>query len=260
MTSRPPLACVVVVALAACSQTTGTHELTVAAASSLREVLPRVAEAFAGTAAGADATFRFSFAGTDTAAAQIRAGAPVDLFAAAAPRYAEELADEGLVEPPRPFATNRLVVIVPASDRTAIRSPRDLSGPVKLVLASASVPIGAYARQALAALERLYGTGYAERVLGNVVSEEDSVESVLAKVRLGEADAGFAYATDAVASDGGVVAIELPPEARTEAVYAAAVVTGASSPRTARSFVRFLVGDTAQALLRRAGFGPPPQP
>ena len=86
-------------ALAACGG--GSDRLTVFAAASLADVLPQI-----------DGDARYSFGGSDELAAQIRQGAPADVYASASPNYPAELHAAGLAGTPRVFATNRLVVIV----------------------------------------------------------------------------------------------------------------------------------------------------
>ncbi|MGH3032039.1 MAG: molybdate ABC transporter substrate-binding protein [Gaiellaceae bacterium] len=233
-----PLVLAAAATLAACGGDDGT--LTVFAAASLREVFPRI-----------DANARYSFAGSDELAIQIREGAPADVYAAASPRYPAELAGEGLVEQPVVFATNRLVLVVPGDNPAGIGSVDDLADEgVRLVIAAAGVPAGDYTRQVLDALGR-------EDVLARVVSEEADVKGVVSKVALGEADAGFVYATDVVPVEEDVEVIELPEEAQPEVEYAVAVVRGSDSEREARAFVERLLGEAGREALRESGFGTP---
>jgi molybdate transport system substrate-binding protein len=248
-------------ALAGCGTTSqassGSTRMTVLAASSLAKVFPRIGSMFMANHPGV--TFGFSFAGTDQLAAQIQQGAPADLFAGASTTYGDQLAAAGLTDAYREFCTNRLVLVVPASDPAGIRSLRDLSSmPVKLVIGSEGVPVGAYARTVLQKLDALYGSGYSASVLDRVVSNEDSVTSILSKVQTGEADAGFVYVTDALAAGPAVRAFALPSEAEAIAVYPVAAVRASRNPAVARQFVAFLLSPPAQRVLRAAGFGPPP--
>ena len=232
---RPALALVAAALVAGCGGG-GERPLTVFAAASLSGVLEPLAP-------GA----RFNFAGSDELATQIREGADSDVFAAASTRYPEELQAEGLVERPRVFATNRLVLI--ASD-PSIDAVADLARPgIKLVVAAGSVPVGGYTRDALLRL----GEG---RLLLRAVSEEDDVKGVLAKVQLGEADAGFVYATD-VAQRARVHVVELPSGAQPRIEYLVAVL--AESPRRAEAerFVERLVGRDGRRRLAERGFGLP---
>jgi molybdate transport system substrate-binding protein len=233
-----PLVLAAAATLAACGGDDGS--LTVFAAASLREVLPRI-----------DAHARYSFAGSDELAIQIREGAPADVYAAASPRDPDELAGEGLVERPVVFATNRLVLVVPGDNAAGIGSVADLGEEgVRLVIAAPGVPAGDYTRQVLETLGR-------EDVFARVVSEEADVKGVVSKVALGEADAGFVYATDVAPVEDDVDVIELPEEAQPEVEYSVAVVRGSDREREARAFVERLLGEAGREELREAGFGTP---
>jgi len=233
------------------------HSLIVLAASSLTRVFPQIGVLFTQQHAGV--TFKFSFAGTDTLAAQIQQGAPADVFAGASTTYSDQLSGSGLIDTAQPFCTNQLVLVVPPSNPAHITSLKELTKPgIKLVVAAPTVPVGSYTQKVLENLDATYGANYAEEVQTNVVSRETDVESVLTKVKLGEADAGFVYITDAKASPGEVKAITLPAYAQATATYPIAVVKASKSDSTAQQFIDFVLGPQAQALLRKAGFGPPP--
>jgi molybdate transport system substrate-binding protein len=234
-------------------------KLTILAAASLTKVLPQIGAAFSQGHTGI--TFTYSFAGTDQLAAQIEQGAPADVFAGASTKYGDQLSDGGQIDPYTVFCTNQLVLITPASNPAGIGSLEDLSTkPAKLVIGSETVPVGTYTRTVLANLEAVYGAGYAGKVLANVVSNEDSVTSIVAKVVSGEADAGFVYITDALGAGSKVNTITLPAEAQAVAKYPAAAVSASAHAAEAKQFVDYLLTAPAQALLRRAGFGPPPSP
>lgn len=227
---------VVALLLSGCGGGSGGGEsTTVFAAASLTEVFQELAP-----------DVRFNFAGSDELATQIREGARPDVYAAASPRYPEELQGEGLVGAPRVFATNRLVLIVPAQNPAGIEQLSDLSEPgLKLVLGAEGVPVGDYARQAIDQAGTL-------AVLDNVVSHEEDVKGVVGKVVLGEADAGIVYATDAAAAGGDVEAIELPSPV--EVTYPVAIVTPGEG---AERFLELIFSDRGRRLLREAGFGTP---
>jgi molybdate transport system substrate-binding protein len=235
---------VVLVALA-CALAAGTASaagrptLTVFAAASLTDVLPRI-----------DGTERYSFAGSNTLAAQIAQGAPADVFASANLALPIQLQRKGLVARVYVLARNSLVLIVPRTNPARIHSVYDLrKADVKLVIAGPSVPAGAYTLQALKAM-RLTD------VLDDVVSRESDVRDVLAKVALGEADAGFVYATDALTVAKRVRTLRLPAAARPDVAYGVAAVTASSHPVEARAYVKALLGARAQTKLVAAGFLP----
>jgi molybdate transport system substrate-binding protein len=231
------------VALALPSATGAGGGFTVFAAASLTEVFPRI-----------DPSPRYSFAGSDQLALQIRQGAPVDVYAAASPKYTQLLYQDALVKKPVTFATNRLIVIVPKSNPAHIASVYDLrrSG-VKVVIGDRGVPIGAYTRQLLDAL------GITDAVMRNVVSQETDVKGIVGKVALGEADAGFAYVTDAKPVASKVTKIQLPGWAQPPVRYQLAVVSSTPRPVEARSFIRKVLSKRGRLLLKRAGFGLPPR-
>jgi molybdate transport system substrate-binding protein len=214
--------------------------VTVYAASSLTEVFPRI-----------DRRPSYSFAGSNQLAFQIRQGAPADVFASAAPSYVQELYRDGLVERPRTFASNALVLAVSRSNPAGLRSVYDLRDKsVRLVIAGAAVPVGDYTRRVL---RRLGLTS----ALDKVVSEEPDVKSIVGKVALGEADAGFVYRTDVLAASGRLRAIAIPSWAQPAVRYQVAVVRASRNRAAARSFVAALAGRRAKQLLTRTGFAVP---
>ena len=243
-------------ASAASSQGSTGSTLTVLAAASLSRVFPGIGRLFARTHPGT--AVRFSFGGTDLLTAQIEQGVQGDVFAGASTKYADRLLAERLVGRPRAFCTNRLVLVVPSSNPAGITSLRDLATKdARLVIGSATVPIGAYTRTVLGNLDAAFGSTYSAKVLSHVVSDELDVESVLTKVRTGEADAGFVYVTDAAAAGSAVRRIDLPDNAQAVANYQAAAIARSTHPSLAGAFVDFLLSPVPQQALRRAGFGPP---
>jgi molybdate transport system substrate-binding protein len=210
---------------------------TVYAASSLTEVFAAI-----------DPAPRYNFAGSDELATQIREGASADVYAAASSKYPQELFEEGLVEEPVTFASNRLVLIVPADNPAGIEEVADVAEPgTKLVVAAEGVPVGDYTREALADL------GLAA-ALENVVSNEDDVKGVVGKITLGEGDAGFVYATDAAVAGDEVAVIELSEGSQPPIEYQIAVVSGSENREAAQAFVDRVLGDQGREQLEAAGF------
>jgi molybdate transport system substrate-binding protein len=214
--------------------------LIVLAASSLTDVFPRI-----------DAGNKYSFGGSDTLATQITQGAPADVFAAASPKYPEQLFQKGLVLKPVVFATNKLVVVTPSSNPAGIGSVYDLckSG-VKIDIGDKAVPIGSYTRQMLTNLGL-------QCALTHVVSNEQNVRDILTKVSLGEADAGFVYITDAKTVAGKVKTIFLPGWAQPHVKYEIAVLKSSSNQPAAAAFIAKVLSKSGQKLLKAAGFGGP---
>lgn len=226
----------------------GEGELIVSAAASLEPAFTAYAEA-----AGIEA--KQSFAGSDDLAAQIRQGVRPDLYAAANTSLPEELHADGLVGEPVVFATNQLVLAVPAGSDAGIDSVDDLAAEgVTLAIGDQGVPVGDYAREVLAGL----GRDRSDAILANVRSLEPDVAGIVGKLSQGAVDAGFVYVTDVVATGGELEAIELPPRLRPQVAYGAAAVEDADNPEGARQFIAGLLEGDGAAALRAAGFGPPP--
>jgi molybdate transport system substrate-binding protein len=215
--------------------------ITVYAASSLTNVFPQI-----------DKGPKYSFGASSTLAAQITQGAPADVVASANTTIPDQLFAKGLVQKPVIFTRNRLVVVVPTSNPAGIHSVYDLqhSG-IKLVIAAPAVPVGSYTLQVLKRLGL-------SSVLSNVVSRESDVRSVLSKVALGEADAGFVYSTDAKTVPGKVTMIKLPTRAQPNVTYELAVLSASSNKAAAHRFINEVLSKAGQKKMLAAGFLPIP--
>jgi molybdate transport system substrate-binding protein len=234
-------------ALAACGGDAKTT-LTVSAATSLKTAFTAYARDFG------EASVRASFAGSEDLAAQLRLGVKPVVFAAANTKLPDQLYAEGLVEKPRVFAANRLVLAVPASG-AKVASLADLAKRgITLAMGSPSVPVGSYTRKVLAALP----AAQSKAILANVRSSEPDVGGVVGKVAQGAVDAGFVYVTDVKAASGELRAIDLPAELQPQVSYGVAVVKGARHPEQARTFVAGLLDGAGRDALAAAGFLPPP--
>jgi len=216
--------------------------LTVFAAASLTNVFPKI-----------DPHGRYSFGGSNMLAAQIQQGLPADVFASANTKLPWQLHRLGLVTTPFVFTANRLVIVVAPGNPLHLTGVRNLerSG-LRIVMAAAGVPVGDYTRTVLARL------GLSDLV-GRAVSQETDVREVLAKVALGEADAGFVYATDARTVSGKVSVLRLPPSSQPRVLYAAAALKSSKHLAAAKAWVKMLRGRAAQQKLRAAGFLPIPR-
>jgi molybdate transport system substrate-binding protein len=224
------------------SARTQTGPLTIYAAASLKDVFRSFGPAQ-----------NYSFAGSNILETQIRNGAPADIFASAAPLNTQRLFGQGLVDKPVTFTSNRLALIVPKSNPADLQSVYDLKRkPVKLVIAGAAVPVGAYTRTVL----RKMGL---TSVLSKVVSQETDVRAVTGKVALGQADAGFVYVTDARAVSDQVNVIRIPAWAQPRVRYEIAVVSKSTKKAAAQAWIKTLLSPKGQAALKGYGFLPLPK-
>lgn len=230
--------------------------LNIFAAASLTDALTEIGENF--QAANPGVTVTFNFAGSQALRTQIDEGAPADVFASANKTEMDSLVSSAHVAEgtPQIFLNNKLVVILPADNPTALENLESLANSdIKLVLAAEEVPAGNYARQALDAMNGQFGLDFKDKVLANVVSNEDNVKQVVAKVQLGEADAGIVYTSDAVAAPE-LQTIEIPTELNVIAQYPIAPLVDSANSDLARSFVAYVLSSDGQAVLQKWGFAP----
>jgi len=234
-------------------------ELTVLAAASLRTGMEAAISAYEDANPGTTITLA-----TDSSAAlaiQIEQGAPADVFLSADTRHPQALVDGGLTDGVAvAFAGNDLAIIVPSGNPGVIASPADLGRDgVRVIAAGIEVPITRYATQLIADLAALdgYPADFAAAYEANIASREDNVAAVVAKIELGEGDAGIVYRTDAAASDT-IEVVEIPAASNVRAIYAGVVIGSVDDPVAARSFLDWLVGADGQAVLAGFGFLPPP--
>ena len=244
------LLCVAAAVLGACgNDSNGKPTIKVSAAASLKKAFEDYAKSFDA------AKVSYSFAGSDELAAQIKAGARPDVYAAANTKLPDQLYAEGLVERPVQFATNTLVIAVPAAGDQKVKSLSDLAQPgVRIAAGSPTVPVGSYARKVIAGLP----PAQEQKILANIRSNEPDVGGVVGKVSQGAVDAGFVYVTDVKATGGRLHTVTIPANLQPTVIYGAAVVKGTKHPSQASEFVQGLTTGSGAAALRAAGFGPPP--
>lgn len=233
--------------------------VTVFAAASLTEAFTVLGKVLEQRNAGLRVTH--SFAGSQQLATQIEQGARADVFASADRRWMTYVERRGLIAgTATEFVRNVLVVIIPQANPAKIRRLQDLANPgVKIVLATDAVPVGQYSREALERLSRAAGfpQDYALRVLRNVVSQEDNVRGVVAKVQLGEADAGIVYRSDITpATAARVQVFDIADRYNVIASYPIAVLKAAPNPAAAAAFVNLSLSPLGQRVLRDNNFLP----
>lgn len=239
------------------------REVTVFAATTLREAFGEIAAQFEAANDGVRVVLNFN--NSAILATQIVEGATADVFASANLRQMNLLVAESLTaDQVEVFASNRLVIIVPKDNPAQIETLRDLAKlNVKLILPIASSPAREYTETTLEKLAALpdYGEPYRQAVLANLVSEEQNVRQVIAKIALGEGDATILYPSDVspeVAQS--VITIEIPDEVNTFATFPIAALKKAADPELARAFVAFVLSEEGQAILSKWNFLPPPDP
>nr|PZN61760.1 MAG: molybdate ABC transporter substrate-binding protein [Sphaerobacter thermophilus] len=236
-----------------------TGEVTVFAAASLTDAFQEIGAQLEADNPGLRIVF--NFAGSQALRAQLAEGARADVFASADEVTMEGAREDGSIAgEPLIFAQNQLVVILPADNPAGVQEVRDLARPgLKLVLADETVPAGRYARQVLAAMgqDPAFGSDFTDQALANVVSNETNVRQVVAKVQLGEADAGIVYASDVTPTvRAEVTVLDIPAEVNVVARYPIAIVQNAGNPTGAQAFIEAVLSPAGQDTLARHGFLP----
>ena len=235
-----------------------TTTLTVFAAASLTEAFTEIGQTFAATNPEIGVTF--NFAGSQQLAQQIGQGAPADVFASANTKQMSVAIDTGriITGTQHTFARNRLVAVTPADNPGGVATLSDLSkAGLKIVLAAKEVPVGQYALDFLdkAAADGSLGAGYKDAVLANVVSYEENVRAVLAKVTLGEADAGIVYSSDiSQEASAQVQRIDIPDNLNTVASYPIAPLSDSPHAEAAQQFIDYVMASEGQQVLVKYGF------
>lgn len=238
---------------------TANGELVVFAASSLTDSFNQIKADLEKANAGLKITYNFG--GSNTLRAQLEQGAKADIFASANQTEMDNALKSNLVaDKGATFARNRLVVILPKSNPGKIQNLQDLgkSG-IKFVTAQKDVPVGGYTLQALDKMSKdaAFGADFSQKVQANFVSQESNVKQVVAKVQLGEADAGVCYLSDispSVIKD--LTTLEIPDQFNTLATYPISVLKGASNPAAAKVFLDYVLGEKGQAILKANNFIP----
>ncbi|MBZ0315840.1 MAG: molybdate ABC transporter substrate-binding protein [Anaerolineae bacterium] len=226
--------------------------LTVFAAASLTDSFEEIGESF--EAANPGVKVEFQFGASSDLAAQLAEGAPADIFASANNRQMQVAKDAGRIEGKTyTFVKNRLVVIVPADNPAGIESLHDLANDgVLLVVVAEGAPIRDYTNAMVEKLVNVsgYGEEFKTTFFNNVVSEEDTVRQVTAKVALGEADAGLVYVSDVtpdIAED--VKTIAVPDAYNTLATYPIGITNDSTNKELAQAFIDYVLSDAGQDTL-----------
>jgi molybdate transport system substrate-binding protein len=221
-------------------------------AASLKDAFARLAARFAEENAGVKVVT--NAAGSQELRAQIEQGAAADVFASADRKHMNALLAAGLVTAPSVFACNQLVVVVRPALAATVTTLADLPRAERIVVGAPEVPVGSYTQQVLTRASARLGADFARRVETRIVSRELNVRQVLAKVLLGEADAGVVYRSDAATAGGKVSVVAIPAELNVIAEYPIAILTAAPHAELGRRWIELVRSPAGRAVLRDAGF------
>jgi molybdate transport system substrate-binding protein len=234
------------------------RKLTVFAAASLTDAFNEIGDKFKQQNPGV--TFDFNYAGSQQLRTQLEQGATADVFASANTKEMNNAIQSDLVVSgtQKTFVRNRLAVIVHKDNPGGINELKDLAKPdLKIILAAPGVPVGGYALTSLDKMNADFGALFAQTVLSNVVSYEDNVKQVVAKIQLGEGDAGIVYSSDVTPDAAAkVTKIEIPDKYNVLATYPIAVLKAAPQTDLAAKFMAYVLSADGQAVLQKWGFIP----
>ncbi len=237
-------------ALGACGKSGTVVE--VFAASSLREPFVALEQSFEAKWPGVDLVF--NFAGSQELRAQLEHGAGADVIAVADVVQLETLRQTRAVESEVTIAENTPVIVL-SQRAPKITELRDLAQLERIVIGAPEVPIGKYAAQILIRLGATFGKGFVDALEARIVSRELNARQVLAKVQLGEADAGIVYRTDAMFA--GLGYLEIPGALNVTARYPMAILSDSDQPVLAAAWVEFVRSEAGSAALEAYGFRVP---
>ncbi len=226
------------------------RELKVFAASSLREAFAELGGQFEKAHPGV--TVRFNLAGSQELRLQLEHGAPADVVATADQRHMGALEEGKRVGPSAVFARNELILVVARGQTLA--SLEALPTLSRLVIGAPEVPVGKYSLELLEKASAVYGKDFRKRVEAKVISKELNVRQVLAKVSLGEADAGIVYRSDVASKPAGVSVVTIPPAQNVLAAYPIARVVDAAQPKLADEWIALVRSTAGQRVLESHGF------
>lgn len=240
-------------ALLGCKKPSSDHAITIAAATSLRKALPLLVDGFVAAHPGKHATATYGSSGE--VVRQIEGGADVDLVIVAAKDPMDRLVRGGHVDAAsvKIVATNELVLIGPKKGpKLTFETLRDLPPGERLAIGDpASVPAGAYAKQALVALG-VWKSLEDRLVLGG------NVAAVLTYATRGEVAAAIVYRTEIEGTTG----VELLDVAKGQWAPVPEVWAGVTTNGPARAdaaqLLDFMVSAEGRRTLGLSGFGPPP--
>jgi molybdate transport system substrate-binding protein len=223
-----------------------TGTVTVFAAASLKEAFTRLGHQFEAAHPGVRVVL--SFGPSSGLATQITQGAPADVFASASTTSMQQVVKAGDASAPRDFASNVMQIAVPPANPAHVTGVADLArAGVKVAVCQAAVPCGATAAKVFAHAA----------VKVTPVTQEVDVKAVLAKVTLGEVDAGVVYVTDVRAAGAKVRGIAIPAGVNASTTYPIAPVAGSRNPAAATAFTDYVLSADGAAALTAAGFARP---
>jgi len=245
--------CLILHSVSLAAADTEQTQVLVFAAASLTDALQEIGAAYERTS---PVRIKMSFDASSNMARQIEAGAPADVFFSADTQWMDYLQSRNLIQPGsrRNVVGNRLVLIAPVASHVELKIAPHF--PLMAALGGGrlatgdpdSVPVGRYARSALAAL------GIWDQVAPRLARAEN-VRMALVYVARGDAPLGIVYASDALVDKGVQVVDTFPANTHPPIVYPVALTKSAKSE--AAGFITYLASAQGHAIFVKYGFTEP---
>jgi molybdate transport system substrate-binding protein len=238
-----------------CQETS--QELTVFTAASLTGAFGEIGQIYKNET---NLSVAFNFDGSQMLRTQIENGAYADIFASANTKQLNAVKAARLMNNSSVsiFVRNKLALVVPRDNPAKIHNLIDLArSGIKIVIGTKDVPVGDYAMQIINKLgnDSSYGPEYEKKVTANIISRETTVNYVVTKVALGEADVGFAYVSDITEDLAAKVdKIEIPDKYNVIAEYPIGILKQSKYPDEAEKFIDLVKSDKGTAVLEKYGF------
>ena len=243
-------------AASAASAAADQNTIKVFAPSSMTDAARELAAAY--EAANPGAKIAIEVGHSPTQRLQLLQGARGDVFITASQKDMDDAIQDQSVDggANKVFATNQLIVVLPPQNPANLQTLADLAKPgVRLLVAVVDTPIGKVTLIALDKMDKQIGSGFKDKVLANIVSNEAGVKPIVSKMQLGEADAGIVFVTDAVAAPA-LKTIAIPPEMNVISQLNVAPLAEALHPQHAAGFTALVTSAEGQAILKKWGFLP----
>jgi molybdate transport system substrate-binding protein len=228
--------------------------LKVFAPSSLTDAAKELGAAYEKANPGVKLAFEFGH--TPTQRLQFTEGASGEIFITASQKDMDDaIADKTVAEGSASvFARNQLVILLPAENKAGVQSVEDLSkSGLRLLVAVTDTPIGKVTMTSFDKMDKKFGDGFKAKVEANIVSKESGVKPIVSKIKLGEADAGIVYVTDAVSAPD-LKTIQIPADLNMVTQLNVAPLVKAASADQAAQFAAYMLSAEAQTILKKWGF------
>jgi len=216
------------------------------AAASLKEAFTTLGRQFEAAHPGTRVVFNFG--PSSGLATQITSGAPADVFASASAKNMGQVVKAAAAKSPTNFASNVMEIAVPPKNPANVTRLSDLAKPaVKVALCQKAVPCGVTAAKVFTKA----------KLTVTPVTQEVDVKAVLAKVTLGEVDAGVVYVTDVRAAGAKVKGILIPADVNASTKYPIATLAKAPNTAAATAFTDYVLSVDGARVLISDGFAKP---